>query len=165
MSKESGLLVLIVFILAGSLFAVQTAHDVFDSIKKIEIEAAKVLAGEDVGTLFLPRAEMLSSRKYWIGYTLKSKGQIVVDEGAVAALCTKKKSLLPSGILAVMGNFDMGDAVEILNADRKSVARGLAGYSSRDIERIMGKKSAEIEKILGYKYYDEVINRDDLVLL
>lgn len=126
---------------------------------------SKVMAGEDVGTLFLPKNETLSSRKYWIGYTLKSTGRIVVDEGAVAALCNKKKSLLPSGILSVEGDFDTGDAVEILGPDRKPVARGLTAYSSREVEKIRGQKSAEIEQILGYKYYDEVVNRDDLVIL
>ncbi|MBI4410926.1 MAG: glutamate 5-kinase [Deltaproteobacteria bacterium] len=126
---------------------------------------SKVMAGEDVGTLFLPRSETLSSRKYWIGYTLKATGQIVVDEGAVMALRDKKKSLLPSGIVGVKGDFDIGDAVEILTPDQKLIARGLTAYSSREIEKIKGRKSTEIEKILGYKYYDEVVNRDDLVIL
>ncbi|MBI2340311.1 MAG: glutamate 5-kinase [Deltaproteobacteria bacterium] len=126
---------------------------------------SKVMVGDDVGTLFLPRAETLSSRKYWIGYTLKAVGKIVIDEGAAAALTQKKKSLLPSGILEVEGDFDVGDAVEILNQAGKPLARGLAGYHSRDIEKIRGQKSTAIEKILGYKYYDEVVNRDDLVIL
>lgn len=126
---------------------------------------SSLFKGVDAGSLFLPRKEALSSRKYWIAYTLKPAGQIIIDDGAVNAIRDSKKSLLPSGIVEVMGIFDIGDAVEITDSYRNPIARGLSSYSSKELEKIKGQKTSEIEKILGYKYYDEVVNRDDLVVL
>lgn len=124
-----------------------------------------VLAGEDLGTLFLPSEERLASRKHWIAYALRPYGTLVVDAGARSALVDKQKSLLPSGIRQVTGRFDAGDAVSIVGEDGREVGRGLTSYSAEEIERIRGKRSADIEAILGYKNLDEVVHRDDLVIL
>jgi glutamate 5-kinase len=127
----------------------------------------RVLAGEVLGTLFVPppRTQALGARKHWIAYALKSAGTLVVDDGARRALIEGKRSLLPSGIREVRGTFGVGDAVGVVGSDDREFARGLAGYSAADLTRIAGRKTADIASVLGYKYYDEVIHRDDLVIL
>jgi glutamate 5-kinase len=124
-----------------------------------------ILAGEDLGTLFLPSDTRLVSRKHWIAFGLRPAGTIVVDAGARAALVDKQKSLLPSGVRAVTGRFAAGDAVAVVDEDGRELARGLASYAAEEIERIRGRHSADIELLLGYKNLDEVIHRDDLVVL
>jgi glutamate 5-kinase len=127
----------------------------------------RVLGGEPLGTLFLPtpRAQAIGSRKHWIAYAQKPSAAVVVDEGARRALVEAKRSLLPSGIREVRGRFGLGEAVSILDAGGAEFARGLAGYASEEVERIRGRKSSEIEELLGWKGCDEVIHRDDLVIL
>jgi len=125
----------------------------------------QVLQGKEVGTLILPNKEALSSRKHWIAFNLKPKGDVVVDEGAKKAIVQKGKSLLPSGVVRVRGAFDRGDPVSCLGPRGKEFARGLVNYSANELERIKGHKTEQIEKALGYKYSDEIIHRDDLVLL
>jgi glutamate 5-kinase len=126
---------------------------------------ADVLGAKDIGTLFLPSDDRLKSRKHWIAYGPRPSGAVVVDDGARQALVQNRKSLLPSGIREVRGKFLGGDAVSVLDAQGVEFARGLAGYSSDEVERIRGRRSSNIEEILGYKYLDEVIHRDDLVVL
>ncbi len=123
-----------------------------------------LLRGERLGTSFKPKEEHLCSRKRWIAFGLRSKGSIFLDSGAVRAIIEKGKSLLPSGIIGLDGSFDVGDAVNCLDQSRIRIAKGLTNYSSSDIERIKGKKTSEIEHILGYKYSDEVIHRDNMVV-
>jgi glutamate 5-kinase len=123
------------------------------------------LAGEDVGTLFAPSAERLKGRKHWIAYALRSTGKLVVDEGAHHALVGGKRSLLPSGVRAVEGTFQAGEAVAIATEAGQEFARGLAAYSSDELARIAGRRSTEIEAVLGYKLLDEAVHRDDLVIL
>jgi glutamate 5-kinase len=125
----------------------------------------RILAGEEIGTYFEPKKERISLRKGWIAFGGRTKGAIYIDQGAVNALQNMGKSLLPSGIVKVEGSFDIGDVVRCVDEEGKVVAKGLTNYSSRDIEMIKGKRTSEIEKILGYKYSDEVIHRDNLVLL
>ena len=126
---------------------------------------SRVLAGDDLGTLFVPTAGAMSSRKHWIAYGSRAAGTIVVDDGAAAALARGGKSLLPAGIVAVDGDFDLGDTVDIARKDHPSFARGLAAYSADDLRKIRGLQSAAIEATLGYKSIDEAIHRDDLVIL
>ncbi|MDA8164517.1 MAG: glutamate 5-kinase [Desulfobacteraceae bacterium] len=125
----------------------------------------KLFAGEPVGTFFLPREEKIHSRKHWIAYTLRPKGQLVLDRGACRALLEGGKSLLPSGILEVRGRFGIGDQVHCLDEREQVIAAGLVNYPSADIERIHGAHSSRIEEILGHKDSDEVIHRDNLVIL
>ncbi len=121
--------------------------------------------GRDVGTLFLPRPEKLESRKHWIAYTVCTSGRLVVDNGAREALMQKGKSLLPGGIVKVEGMFKIGDCVSCADIGGNVFARGLAKYSSTDLDRIKGLKTSQIASVLGHKDYDEVIHRDDLVIL
>ena len=124
-----------------------------------------IFSGKEVGTLFLPQENRLISRKRWIAYGHLLEGKIVVDEGAKKALIEKGKSLLPAGIVKIKGKFEAGDSVSLLDRDGKEFARGIVHYSSKELERIKGIKSSLIEEILGYKYSDEVIHRDNLVIL
>ena len=125
----------------------------------------RLARGERLGTLISPKRKRLSARKHWIAYTLKPQGVLRVDAGAVRALTEQGRSLLPSGIIAVEGDFQVGDAVLIAGADERPFAQGLVAYGVREIEKIKGRRSDEIENALGYKYRDEVVHRDDLVLL
>jgi len=123
----------------------------------------RLFSGQAHGTFFVPSRERLASRKRWIGFTLKPKGTIRIDAGAADAVLRRGKSLLPSGIVSVDGEFDVGAPVEIGN-DAGQLAIGLVNYSSGDIRRIMGLKSGQIKKRLGAKPYDEVIHRDNLTI-
>jgi glutamate 5-kinase len=125
----------------------------------------KIMAPEEVGTLFLPQAHRLTSRKYWLAYHIAPKGALVVDTGACRALTRQGKSLLPAGVLEVKGRFGRGAPVELLDPEGRAFARGLTNYSSQDIDRIKGRHSKEIAQSLGYQAYDEVIHRDNLVIL
>jgi glutamate 5-kinase len=123
-----------------------------------------VLEGEDVGTLVPAAEERRPARKRWIARTLRSKGVVVVDAGAARALRTGSGSLLPAGICQVEGAFESGDAVEVRTETGELLGRGLTSYDSDEVKRIAGKKTGEIAGILGYKYADEIIHRDDLVV-
>ena len=103
-------------------------------------------------------------RKQWIAGTLKPLGEIVVDDGAVRAL-HGGKSLLPAGVIRAGGHFERGDTVSIVGADGAEVARGISAYSDTDAARIAGRKSTEIEGVLGFRGRDEMVHRDDLVLM
>jgi glutamate 5-kinase len=128
---------------------------------------ARVLAGADLGTLFVPpgAASQLSSRKHWIAYGAKPLGRLIVDEGAARAVKDSGKSLLPAGITQVEGDFELGDTVSVVTRSGVELARGLVAYPSVDLRKISGLQSAAIEATLGYKSTDEAIHRDDLVIL
>jgi glutamate 5-kinase len=125
----------------------------------------KLIGGKEPGTYFNAKEQRLSSKKGWIAYGVKSKGAIYIDDGAVHALTNMGRSLLPSGIVKVEGNFGVGDYVRCVSSEGKRIAKGLTNYSSADLQQIKGKKTSEIEKTLGYKYSDEVIHRDNLVVV
>jgi len=116
------------------------------------------------GTWFLPDATPITARKQWIAGTLVPAGTLTVDSGATAAL-GRGKSLLPAGVTEIDGEFERGDAVRIRDASGREIARGLSAYSSADARQIIGHKSRDIEAILGYRGREELIHRDDLVLL
>ncbi|HEY6837151.1 MAG TPA: glutamate 5-kinase, partial [Geobacteraceae bacterium] len=126
---------------------------------------SQALGGAGIGTLFLPAGESLTSRKHWIAFTLKPKGRLMVDEGAMTVLNRHGRSLLPSGVVSVEGEFDRGSCVRVCAPDGSEFARGLVDYSHAEVTRLVGHKSSEIETILGYKYGDEIIHRDNLVIL
>ncbi|TSK04547.1 MAG: glutamate 5-kinase [Geobacter sp.] len=132
---------------------------------KGEGNLAHVMSGELVGTLFLPAGEALNRRKHWIAFTIKPAGNLVVDAGAKGALATHGRSLLPSGIVKVEGRFARGACVRVLDTEGNEFARGIVDYSSQEIEKICRHKSGEIEEILGFRYGDDVIHRDNLVIL
>ncbi len=129
----------------------------------------KSFAGEDLGTLILPDAKSVSRRKFWMAYHDVPVGDIVVDAGAGAALEDKGKSLLPAGIVEVRGQFEAGGLVRVLvrsecGCEGRVIGVGLANYSSVDLTRIMGRKSGDIEAVLGAVHYPEAVHRDNLLL-
>ncbi|MGE5418147.1 MAG: glutamate 5-kinase [Acidobacteriota bacterium] len=124
----------------------------------------QILKGERVGTLFKPHETKLQARKRWIAFSGQTHGAVVLDTGAADAVLHKGKSLLPSGIITVKGDFEYGHIIAIESPDGVEIGRGMANYSAKDITKIAGRKTSEIEKILGSKDYDEVIHRDNLTL-
>jgi glutamate 5-kinase len=115
-------------------------------------------------TWFLPSATPAAARKQWIAGTLRPSGALIIDAGALRALF-EGRSLLPAGVTAARGRFDRGDTVSVLSAEGLEIARGIVAYSDADAARIMGRRSGEIADILGFRGRDEMIHRDDLVLL
>src|SRR3954452_1672508 len=113
---------------------------------------------------FLPAQNPENARKQWIAGALRPSGAVTIDAGALQAL-RSGKSLLPAGVIAVNGQFARGDTVSVLDRDGVEVARGMIGYSDRDAVRIIGKRSADIEALLGFRARDEIIHRDDLVMI
>lgn len=126
---------------------------------------AALFEGREIGTLFLPGETKDRGRKHWIAYTACASGGIVVDDGAKDALVNRNKSLLPGGVVKVQGGFKAGDCITCSDLAGNAFARGLSKYSSENLDRIKGLKTAQIASVLGYKDYDEVIHRDDLVIL
>jgi glutamate 5-kinase len=124
----------------------------------------RLLAGEDVGTVFVPAQAKLSSKRRWIGQAAKTYGTVHVDAGAAHALTDRGKSLLPSGIVRIEGHFTQGDIVSIVDENGCEIARGLTNYASDELSQIAGKQSAEIHEILGDKPYDEAVHRNNLTL-
>ena len=125
----------------------------------------RVARGEAIGTLFSPTATKLDSRRRWMLSGIGSRGRIVIDQGAARALTADHRSLLPAGIRSLQGEFGRGDLVEICDEQETPVGCGLTNYGASELARIVGAKSAEIRRLLGYKYGDEVVHRNDLVLL
>ncbi len=116
------------------------------------------------GTYFTPRKEKLASRKCWIAYTLKQKGELIIDKGAADALLKHGKSLLPSGIIEICGDFGVGAPVAMKECNASILGVGLVNYSADEIRKIRGLKSSQIKKRLGERPYDEVIHRDNMVI-
>jgi glutamate 5-kinase len=124
----------------------------------------RVAAGDPLGTLFAS-GNRLASRKHWLAFTTRTRGTLVVDEGAARALVTGGKSLLAAGISEVRGSFQMGDPVACVGPDGSVLARGLVAYAAAEIRRIARLPARKIPQVLGYSNGDEVVHRDDLVLL
>ena len=125
----------------------------------------ELFSGAMVGTFFLPEKVKISGRKHWIGYVLRPDGFLDLDAGACRAIVERGKSLLPSGIVRVEGGFKVGAPVHCRCPDGRVVAAGLVNYAAADIDRIKGCKTSEIKEILGFRDSDEIIHRDNLVLL
>lgn len=115
-------------------------------------------------TWFFPQGNPRTARQQWIAGSLRPKGAILIDEGALRAL-RSGKSLLPAGVTGVRGRFDRGDSVSVITPDGQEFARGIAAYADGDVTRIMGRKSRELAELLGYRGRDEMIHRDDLVVV
>lgn len=126
---------------------------------------SRILAGEDTGTFFVPRKNRLQARKRWIAYNTKPAGKIIVDDGAKEALLKKDKSLLACGIRSVEGKFEYGDTVVIAGSDGREFARGLCNYSAEDANKIKGMSTKDAEKVIEKGFYQEVVHRDNLVIL
>lgn len=124
-----------------------------------------LFAGEEVGTLFLPETKRMPLKKRWLAYSTKVKGQVVVDDGAYKAITERNASLLSKGVVDSRGNFEAQDVVTIVNTQGEEFARGITHYGSRDLKEIAGLPSTEIAKTLGVKYFDEVVHREEMVIL
>ena len=124
----------------------------------------RIFAGEELGTLLLPEHERQTARKHWIAGHLQSRGRLVLDEGAVKALKTGGKSLLPAGVVAVEGDFSRGEMVELVNGQGDVIARGLVNYSVVDAKQIIGHATKEIESLIGHISEPELVHRDNMAL-
>ncbi len=125
----------------------------------------RLASGERIGTWFPPATGARAARKNWIGFSARPRGRLTVDDGALQAVCRRGASLLPSGLVSVQGEFAAGALVELAGPDGLVFARGLASYASDDLARLCGLKASQIEGVLGYRYSDEAVHRDDLVVL
>ena len=132
---------------------------------RIERVIERLQAGEELGTLLLPEKGMLAARKQWLAGHLQTRGRLLIDEGAVKALASGRRSLLPVGIKAVEGSFRRGEMVVCVGPDGREVARGLVNYSAQDAARILGQPTDAVVKILGYLDEPEMVHRDNLVLV
>ena len=151
----------------SKLQAAQMVNDAGDAMivadGRIDRILPRLLAGEELGTLFTPAAaKKRSSRSRWIG-AVRPAGTIMVDEGARAPV-EQNKSLLPAGIVKVEGEFARGDVVAIQGPDGKTIARGLSNYSAGDMDRVRGKKTQQVRELLAEAAYDEAVHRDNLVV-
>ena len=125
----------------------------------------RIVSGEEVGSLFVPGVKRLTERKRWIAIRTRSRGSIVVDDGAKRALVERGASLLPIGIVEVEGDFGIGARVDLVDGSGAAFAVGLVSYPASEIKRMKGRQSSEFEEVLGYRYVEEIIHREDLVLL
>ena len=124
-----------------------------------------IFAGEPVGTLFLPHGSSLPAWKRWLGFTAQPKGRLVVDTGARNAVQSQGRSLLPIGMVQTIGAFGKGDVVALCDTEGVEFARGLSNYSATDAGRICGLRTEQIEEVLGALPYEEVVHRDNLVVI
>jgi glutamate 5-kinase len=123
----------------------------------------RIFKAQNVGTFFYPSALKMNSRKRWLAWGVKPRGEIRVDEGAQKAICEKNKSLLPGGILSISGDWSSGEVVKVIGLDNQEIAKGIANYSSGDLQLIKGLKTEQILEKLGHKPADEVVHRDNMV--
>lgn len=151
-------------ILAAKRAATSGAHTIIASGREPDL-LARLVRGEAIGTLLKARVATLSARKQWMADHLKLAGQLLLDAGAVAALASDGKSLLPIGVLEVRGDFSRGDVVSCLDHENREIARGIVNYASSEARRIARRPSAQIEAILGFVEEAELIHRDNLVLV
>ncbi|WP_270889941.1 glutamate 5-kinase [Pedococcus sp. 5OH_020] len=128
-------------------------------------QLGQALAGEDVGTVFVPSGSRRTSRKLWLAHATTPRGRLVLDPGAVRAVTERRTSLLPAGITAVEGTFSDGDPVDLTDPQGRVVGRGLVNYASGDLPAMLGRSTRALAKELGPQYEREVVHRDDLVLL
>jgi glutamate 5-kinase len=128
-------------------------------------DVREALTGSDVGTVFAPAAATRASRKRWLAHATTARGRLLVDDGAVAAVTVRRKSLLPAGITSVDGAFAAGDPVDVCAPDGSVIARGLVNYASAELPRLLGRSTRDLARELGPAYEREVIHRDDLVVL
>ena len=127
-------------------------------------QVADALAGRDVGTLFLPTGKQRSRKLLWLAYASKVRGELVLDDGAVAALTQRKASLLPAGVVECRGDFEAGDPVRLVDREGRIVARGIVNYDAADVPRLMGRSTRELVAAHGAEFDREVVHRDQLIL-
>lgn len=146
-------------------FVTQSGAPVVIAGGRVENVLPRLLAGEELGTLFLPRPTALVPKKRWLGFSTLPSGTVVIDEGAVSALKKNGSSLLPIGIKSVEGQFRKGEVVSVVSIDGLEIARGLSNYSSNEVASLCGLRTSQIAERLGHCPYSEVIHRDNMTLL
>jgi glutamate 5-kinase len=155
--------------MASKLKAAKTVNEVgihcFIGSGRQESILQEFVQGHDVGTFFLGKNDLMPAKKRWLGWSASVSGKLVVDAGARQAVLERGSSLLPAGVLAVSGDFVVGDVVTLESTDGNCFARGLVNYGLDDLERIRGLKTDRVLEILGVCACDEVIHRDDLVVI
>ena len=151
--------------LEAAVMGTRAGHAVIIADGRVGDILDRIIAGSDVGTLFLPAPKQLASRKRWIGYGVAPKGKLLVDAGARRALVEGGKSLLASGLREVRGRFSEGDIVDVIDETGQAFARGVTNYSSPDLRKLCGRKTGEIVSLLGRETPDEVVHRNNLVVL
>lgn len=132
---------------------------------KIEDVIRRIVAGEEIGTRFVPQKQKIMGKKRWLAFYQKPQGRIKIDPGAQQALVVHGKSLLPSGVIGVEGEFSQGDLVLVVDETGNEVGRGLVNYHGEEVAKIMGLRTDQLSKVLEHAYYDEVIHRDNLVIV
>ena len=128
-------------------------------------QVAAAMAGDDIGTLFVPTGSRRASRLLWLAHATTARGRLILDDGAVAAVVERRKSLLPAGILKVEGRFGDGDPVDLCDPSGHAIARGLVNYDSTELPALLGRTTHDLARELGPSFEREVVHRDDLVLL
>jgi glutamate 5-kinase len=144
--------------------AIATAAGITTMVTSTQ-QAERALAGEDIGTLFAPTGSRRASRLLWLAHATTARGRLILDDGAVAAVVVRRKSLLPAGILSVEGRFGDGDPVDLCDPAGRAVARGLVNYDSTELPGLLGRSTHDLARELGPSFEREVVHRDDLVLL
>jgi glutamate 5-kinase len=131
-----------------------------------DIDLRELFEGKRIGTLCLPAEKKIRGKKKWIAFNPKVEGKIIIDKGGERAIVKEKKSLLPVGVSEVIGRFEIGGNVSIQNEDHEEIARGLTNFSSDELVRIKGLNTKKIPEVLGVDtYFDEVVHRDNMVVL
>jgi glutamate 5-kinase len=151
-------------VLAAKRAARSGAHTVIASGWEDEV-LRRLAAGERIGTQLLASTEVLTARKQWLADHLQVRGKVRIDDGARRALVAEGKSLLPIGVMEVLGNFDRGDVIACVDVTGMEVARGLTNYGAEQAKRIARRPSSDIETVLGFVEERELIHRDNLVVL
>jgi glutamate 5-kinase len=128
-------------------------------------QAAGAMAGQDIGTLFAPTGSRRASRLLWLAHATTARGRLILDDGAVAAVVERRKSLLPAGVVRVEGRFGDGDPVDLCDTAGRAIARGLVNYDSAELPELLGRSTHDLARELGPAYEREIVHRDDLVLL
>jgi glutamate 5-kinase len=130
------------------------------------VDLNRLLAGEELGTFFVPGKRRIRGKKKWIAFNPNVEGKIFIDSGGERAITNSRKSLLPAGITGIEGSFKMGSNVAILSETGREIARGLTNFSSDDLEKIKGLQSSKIAQVLAVaNYFEEVVHRDNMVVL
>ncbi len=151
--------------LKAAQFVTQSGAPVIIAGGRVENVLTRLVAGEELGTLFLPTQRGLTPKKRWIGFTAQASGTITVDNGAARAIRTAGPSLLAIGIVHTSGSFSKGEVVSVVDGSGEEIARGLTNYSSTELERIRGLRSPAIAEVLGHCPYEEVIHRDNMTVV
>lgn len=128
-------------------------------------QAARALAGDDVGTAFAPTDKRRPRRMLWLAYASTARGKLLLDQGAVDAICGRHASLLAAGVTAITGDFEAGDPVDLVAPNGEAIARGLVNFSSSELPKMLGRKSADLAADLGIEYEREIVHTDALMLL